>query len=77
MLFLFKFLIGAVGTIAAGIGTFVRGVKTGSWSDIVTGGLSIMATIASFMGAAGTGVSNVLMMLSAIFGVFGGSFGKF
>ena len=54
----------------------VQGIRGGAWTDVVTGGLDMIAAVAGMIGPAGAMLSTVLGIASMMFGMFGGATGK-
>ena len=54
----------------------VQGIRGGVWTDVVTGGLDMIAAVAGMIGPAGAMLSTVLGIASMMFGMFGGATGK-
>ena len=53
----------------------VQGIRGGAWTDVVTGGLDMIAAVAGMIGPAGAMLSTVLGIASMMFGMFGGATG--
>ena len=61
---------------AEGLSKVIDGIESGSWVDIVTGSLDIVAAIAMFGGPYGLVASTVLSFISTCIGLFGGTSGN-
>ena len=54
-----------------GIIKVVTGIQSGSWQNVVLGGLSMITSIAALMGPAGMMLSVALSIFSMVFSMFG------
>ncbi|XP_047145180.1 uncharacterized protein LOC100209967 isoform X1 [Hydra vulgaris] len=59
--------------VGDGLTQLVGGISSGSWQDMLLGGLSIVGTLASLAGPMGAALSTILSLVSMVFGLFGGS----
>ncbi|XP_065651322.1 uncharacterized protein LOC136079511 [Hydra vulgaris] len=59
--------------VGDGLTQLVGGISSGSWQDMLLGGLSIVGTLASLAGPMGAALATVLSLVSMVFGLFGGS----
>jgi len=58
-----------------GLSQLVGGIQSGSWQDVVMGGLALIGAISAMMGPAGMLFSIGLSIFSMLFGMFGGATG--
>ncbi|XP_047145950.1 uncharacterized protein LOC101235957 [Hydra vulgaris] len=63
----------SISGVGEGLTQLVGGISSGSWQDMLLGGLSIVGTLASLAGPMGAAISTILSLVSMIFGLFGGS----
>ncbi|XP_047144516.1 uncharacterized protein LOC105844785 [Hydra vulgaris] len=69
----FAEIIEGISGVGDGLTQLVGGISSGSWQDMLLGGLSIVGTLASLAGPMGAALSTVLSLVSMVFGLFGGS----
>jgi len=65
----------AIEGVAAGLTSLVSGIQSGSWVEIVTGGLDIITSLTALVDPKFAVLTSVLSMMSMVIGLFGGATG--
>ncbi|XP_065651321.1 uncharacterized protein LOC136079510 [Hydra vulgaris] len=62
--------------VGDGLTQLVGGISSGSWQDMLLGGLGVVGTLASLAGPTGAAFANILSLVSMVFGLIGASKAK-